>query len=606
MNLSRQLFIPTAILLGCLTINAQVPQLINYQGRVTVGGTNFDGTGKFKFALVNATGSTNYWSNDGVTSGQPVTTVSITVSKGLYSVLLGDTNVVGMSAGVPALIFTNSDVRLRAWFSDGTGFQQLTPDQRIAAVGFAFVAAGVDPTSDIRAQRLNIGSGNALSGSNSAIAGGLANSITGSYAFIGGGLTNAAGGFGAAVAGGESNLASGSLAFVGGGYANLASATGAVVVGGSMNGAAGTNSFVGGGYGNLATNTDATIAGGEYNGAYAVASSVGGGYGNLASGYAATIPGGYGNSASASYSFIGGGLTNGASGVGGVVAGGEANGARGTMAFVGGGYANLASAIEAVVGGGAQNAASGTNSFVGGGYGNLATNTEATVAGGEYNGAYGITSSVGGGYGNLASGYAATIPGGYGNVASGSYSFAAGAGASATHYGAFVLADASSTSVFSSTSNNEFAVRSAGGIRFFANSAATVGVRLATGGNAWSATSDRNLKENFRPVDGRAILAKVVATPVTEWNLISQDPAIRHIGPMAQDFKTAFGVGEDDRHISTTDADGVAFAAIQGLYQEVKERDARIAELEKRLNDLEAQMQHLPVPPERVSAFRNK
>ena len=127
-------------------------------------------------------------------------------------------------------------------------------------------------------------------------------------------------------------------------------------------------------------------------------------------------------------------------------------------------------------------------------------------------------------------------------------------------------------------------------------------MQLAAGGNAWSATSDRNLKEDFKPVDSRAVLAKLVATPVTEWNLISQDPAIRHIGPMAQDFKAAFGVGEDDRHISTTDADGVAFAAIQGLHEVVKEKDARIAELEKRLGSLEDQVRQLARQIERSPA----
>ncbi len=36
---------------------AQVPQLLNYQGRIAVNGTNFTGTGQFKFALIGA--STN-------------------------------------------------------------------------------------------------------------------------------------------------------------------------------------------------------------------------------------------------------------------------------------------------------------------------------------------------------------------------------------------------------------------------------------------------------------------------------------------------------------------------------------------------------------------
>ena len=77
------------------TCSAQVPGIINYQGRVSVGGTNFDGTGQFKFALVNATGSTTYWSNGGNVHPSPS---SLTVTKGLYSVLLGDTTITNMDS----------------------------------------------------------------------------------------------------------------------------------------------------------------------------------------------------------------------------------------------------------------------------------------------------------------------------------------------------------------------------------------------------------------------------------------------------------------------------------------------------------------------------
>ncbi len=64
------------------------------------------------------------------------------------------------------------------------------------------------------------------------------------------------------------------------------------------------------------------------------------------------------------------------------------------------------------------------------------------------------------------------------------------------------------------------------------------------------------------------MLARLAEVPISTWNYTSQDASIRHIGPMAQDFYAAFGVGEDDTHITTVDADGVALAAIQGLYAE--------------------------------------
>ena len=66
------------------------------------------------------------------------------MTKGLYSVLLGDTTIANMTVALPSSVFTNSDVRLRVWFNDGThGSQLLTPDQRIAAVGYALMASDI-------------------------------------------------------------------------------------------------------------------------------------------------------------------------------------------------------------------------------------------------------------------------------------------------------------------------------------------------------------------------------------------------------------------------------------------------------------------------------
>ena len=143
----RRIFAAIGIFV-CLTttLHAQVPQLINYQGRVVVGTTNFNGSGQFKFALVNAAGTTTYWSNDGtsINGSQPTNAVALTVANGLYSVLLGDTTLPNMTVAIPSSVFNNSDVRLRVWFNDGvTGSQLLSPDQRIASVGYAAIAANV-------------------------------------------------------------------------------------------------------------------------------------------------------------------------------------------------------------------------------------------------------------------------------------------------------------------------------------------------------------------------------------------------------------------------------------------------------------------------------
>jgi hypothetical protein len=127
------LFSLSCVLIAGTLSAQQVPGLLNYQGRVSSGGTNFDGTGQFRFALVDGTGAATYWSNG-------VGTVSLPVTKGLYSTVLGDT---GM-ASIPSSVFTNADVRLRVWFDDGAhGEQRLAPDPRIAAVGYALMAASV-------------------------------------------------------------------------------------------------------------------------------------------------------------------------------------------------------------------------------------------------------------------------------------------------------------------------------------------------------------------------------------------------------------------------------------------------------------------------------
>jgi len=109
--------------MGLLLLNslaAQVPQIINYQGRITVRRSNFNGQGQFKFSLVNSNGTVTFWSNDGtgVSGAEPKGIVPVLVDKGSYAVALGDTAIPNMTP-IPIMVFTNTDVRLRVWFSDG-------------------------------------------------------------------------------------------------------------------------------------------------------------------------------------------------------------------------------------------------------------------------------------------------------------------------------------------------------------------------------------------------------------------------------------------------------------------------------------------------------
>lgn len=131
------------------------------------------------------------------------------------------------------------------------------------------------------------------------------------------------------------------------------------------------------------------------------------------------------------------------------------------------------------------------------------------------------------------------------------------------------------------TGQNQTIFRSSGGYWLYSNSNLSAGVTLSPGAGAWSTISDRNKKENFAAIDSREILRGVLGLPLSSWNYKSQDSSIRHIGPMVQDFASICKVGENETTISTIDPDGIAFAAIQDLYAEIKDRDARIDEQQR-------------------------
>ncbi len=103
------------------------------------------------------------------------------------------------------------------------------------------------------------------------------------------------------------------------------------------------------------------------------------------------------------------------------------------------------------------------------------------------------------------------------------------------------------------------------------------------GGAGWSCTSDKHAKENFQEISSVSILEAVAEMPISKWSMKGDTNQTPHIGPVAQDFHKAFGLGDDDVTINTSDAQGVALAAIQGLYQIVQEQQKKIEELEARL-----------------------
>ena len=193
---------------------------------------------------------------------------------------------------------------------------------------------------------------------------------------------------------------------------------------------------------------------------------------------------------------------------------------------------------------------------------------------------------------------------GYRSTADADYSLALGQRASANgHAGAMVIADGSTTDSLEASANNQFSVRAAGGYRLFTNATTTTGMSMNAGGSSWNVISDRTRKENFLGIDGEDILARIRSLPVTTWQYRDEeDRAVRHIGPMAQDWHRAFGFSPDATTINMSDFDGVNLAAIQALdtrtvgqesrLQAVEAENARLREanarLEERLRRLEA------------------
>jgi hypothetical protein len=187
---------------------------------------------------------------------------------------------------------------------------------------------------------------------------------------------------------------------------------------------------------------------------------------------------------------------------------------------------------------------------------------------------------------------------GFGSLASGDFSFAGGYDAQATNTGSFVWSDSSAPTSVGSAVPGSVTFRASGGYRLFSNPTLTSGVSLASNATSWATISDKNAKKNFAPVNSREILDKLAAVPVEKWNYKwESDDATPNLGPMAQDFVTAFYPGRDDKRITTLEFDGVELAAIQGLNQkltdESQQKEKEIAKLKAENESLEQRLTRL-------------
>jgi hypothetical protein len=220
----------------------------------------------------------------------------------------------------------------------------------------------------------------------------------------------------------------------------------------------------------------------------------------------------------------------------------------------------------------------------------------ARVGGGQSNTATASSANVGGGSANAASGIGASVPGGSANASSGNYAIALGQRAKSVNAGAFAFADGSAFD-FATTATNQFAMRATGGVRFVTavngSGAPAAGVALGAGSGTWSNLSDRNAKRDLTPVDDAALLQRLDAMPMYRWRYNAEPSGALHLGPVAQDFHTAFGLGDSDRRIVDVDASGVALAALKALQARVAQREALIGERARQLDALRARVQDL-------------
>ena len=229
-------------------------------------------------------------------------------------------------------------------------------------------------------------------------------------------------------------------------------------------------------------------------------------------------------------------------------------------------------------------------------------------ASGDNGMAFGVRSTAAG---------SSTFAAGEDNTASGAASVALGYHAHTNaRQGSFVFGDRSTVDTIRAGVNHSANWRVSGGFRIFTSSNLSTGVTLQSGASVsnwgqanaviststgaylhtngtWTNASDVNRKHLFEPVDGEDVLARLRSLPIQRWGYRIEDAGVRHLGPMAQDFRAAFGLGDDDTTIGTVDADGVALAAAQALEARTAEQQARIAALEAENVELRARLERL-------------
>jgi hypothetical protein len=307
-----------------VTLNAEIPKLINYQGMLTdESGNPLTGSYDLIFYIYDdTTGGDLKWSE---------TQTGVQVQDGLFNVVLGKQTILNIN-------FDES-----YWLAVKIGTETM-PRIRITSVGYAYRAMVADS-----ARVTTPGAGSHWSVSNSVLytnekwgiaRGGADNALYGydvnTHVNLGAACTTGASGWSYAyctIGGGDGNTSDGNFAVVAGGRDNRAGNYSATVGGGYSNNSIGDYATIGGGIDNRASGSAATVGGGGDNIASEAQATVGGGSENTASGAYASVAGGRNNTSSGFYAAVGGGRNNNASGERATVPGGSYNTASGNHSF---------------------------------------------------------------------------------------------------------------------------------------------------------------------------------------------------------------------------------------------------------------------------------
>jgi trimeric autotransporter adhesin len=519
------------------------------------------------------------------TSGGSGTVTSVATGAGLTGGPITGAGTIGLAASQLLPTTTCGDSQTLIWNSTGSNWicAAWAPPGAGAANAFvnggnAFTSPAVLGTSNGQPLSVGIGGGNGLrilpssqAGEPVLISGSAANFVTGAATFS----------EGATISGGGSPLSNCGAAN------NLPCA----------NSAAGRYSTVGGGLYNRTGGQSATVAGGSTNNASAFDATVGGGGVNTASGTASTVAGGSINAASGTHSAVPGGRNNIASGVASFAAGNYASAVH-DNAFVWNGRATVKSSGD-----------DGTVQFASPSYIELDARSSATS--GAFLTVHGALSGGVVAMGSDTKGVDIYGPGSLSFVDTNERQMLNLHG---TEYGIGVKTESMSfrsvkrfcwylggtyaldkcDPVVSTDPSFKGPIMKLEYQPTVINGLPSGDTFLTVNGYvraySYNTFSDKNGKENFRKVTPRSILAKVSLMPVSQWNFKSDGGKYTHLGPMAQDFRRLFGLGVDEKSISMVDAAGVAFAAIQGLNQVIKEKDAKIEALITRLRAIEKKL----------------